>query len=202
MKTLKTATCFVFLLVALSGCGSGSIGSTMITGSVTGLNPETSVVLANNKSELITVNANGSFSFNREVNPGTAYSVTISTDPVGEKCAIINGSGRVGKYSADVSNILVSCTPNQGAVYGTVSGLKAGSTLGLLNQKINFLTGTSDPLTISANGAFVFPNVIGVGFTYDVIVSKQPTGQTCTITNGTGTIPAKGSITALVVTCQ
>ena len=42
--------------------------------------------------------------------------------------------------------------------------------------------------TLSANGAFTFSTAIASGAAYAVTVFTQPTDQTCTVTNGTGTV--------------
>ena len=55
-----------------------------------------------------------------------------------------------------------------------------GGTLALWNNG-------SDKLAIAANGSFTFPLQIANGSDYAVVVATQPAGQTCTVTNGTGT---------------
>ena len=67
-----------------------------------------------------------------------------------------------------------------------------GGTLALWNN------GT-DRLAIAANGAFTFPLQIANGSDYAVVVATQPAGQTCTVTNGTGT--ASGNVRDVTVTC-
>lgn len=79
-------------------------------------------------------------------------------------------------------------------VGGTVSGL-AGTGLVLQNNG-------GDNLPISANGPFTFPTALGNGSPYNVTVFTQPTGpaQTCTVTNGSGTISG-ANVTNVQVTC-
>src|SRR3990170_4659532 len=71
---------------------------------------------------------------------------------------------------------------NTYAVGGTVSGL-TGTGLVLQNN------GTDD-LTITANGAFTFTTKIANSAAYAVTVRTQPSNpaQTCTVTNGSGTV--------------
>ena len=76
-------------------------------------------------------------------------------------------------------------------VGGNVSGFTSG-TLALWNN------GT-DRLAIPANGAFTFPLQIANGSDYAVVVATQPAGQTCTVTNGTGT--ARSNVRDVTVTC-
>ena len=64
-------------------------------------------------------------------------------------------------------------------VGGTVSGLSG--TLVLQNNGGN-------SHAISSNGHFVFPTALTNGTVYNLTVSSQPVGQTCTVSNGSGTI--------------
>jgi hypothetical protein len=203
MKQLKSIIFFATLAAVLCGCGDGGAASTNIAGSVSGLSPGTTLVLVNSGMQTVSVTQNGNFFFNGQVKAGTAYSVTVYTNPPGESCTVTNGTGIVGQYGEDVSNILVTCVVAHGTVFGVVSGLDSGATLSLQNQTPDFF-GTSEPdsVTVKANGGFAFPVVEGGGVTYNVIVSEQPAGQTCDVTNGTGTIPAKGAITAILVACH
>lgn len=75
---------------------------------------------------------------------------------------------------------------------GTVSNL-TGSGLVLQNNG-------GDNLPVSANGSFSFATAVAPGTTYNVTVMTQPSGQTCTVQNGTGT--ANGNITAVAVNCS
>ena len=77
------------------------------------------------------------------------------------------------------------------SVGGTVSGLSG--TLVLQNNG-------ADALTRTANGAFTFATPLQYGATYAVTVRTNPTGQTCTVTNGTGTINT-ANVTNISVTC-
>ncbi|MGC3980674.1 MAG: hypothetical protein QM808_05390 [Steroidobacteraceae bacterium] len=55
-------------------------------------------------------------------------------------------------------------------------------------------------LTISANGSFTFGTSITSGAGYAVAVVTQPTTQTCTVTNGNGTV-GSANITNVAVNC-
>ena len=73
---------------------------------------------------------------------------------------------------------------------GTISGLASGQSVTLQNN------GSAD-LTVSANGTFTFAQTIAGN--YGVTVLRQPAGQTCTVSNGTGT--ATTNITNITVSC-
>ena len=77
-------------------------------------------------------------------------------------------------------------------IRGGVSGFTGGD-LALWNNG-------RDRLAISGNGSFTFPLQIASGSNYAVVVANQPAGQTCTVTNGTGTAPGI-DVTSVAVTC-
>lgn len=85
-------------------------------------------------------------------------------------------------------------------VGGTVSGLGAGRSVVLQNNG-------GDDLTVNADGAFTFPMWIVHNTAYAVTVAGQPTGQTCSVTNGSGLandaaiIPTPYGVTSVAVTC-
>lgn len=85
-------------------------------------------------------------------------------------------------------------------VGGTVSGLGAGQSVVLRNNG-------GDDLTVNANGAFTFPMWIVHNTAYAVTVAGQPTGQTCSVTNGSGLandaaiIPTPYGVTSVAVMC-
>jgi hypothetical protein len=96
----------------LSGCGGQTVSAT-IGGTVVGLSGNTNVTLYNNGSDLINVGANGSFNFDAQINSGSGYNVTIGTQPVGEICTVINGSGVVDSNGDTVTGIVVSCVTTE-----------------------------------------------------------------------------------------
>jgi len=81
------------------------------------------------------------------------------------------------------------------SVGGTVAGLSGGTSVILVNN------GT-DPITVSGNGTFTFDQQIAAGSGYSVTVQTQPIGETCLVTNGSGTIDSEGDdVTTVTVTC-
>lgn len=73
---------------------------------------------------------------------------------------------------------------------GHVTGLAPSTTVVLQNNGV-------DALSVAASGAFTFATA--VGGTYNVTVATPPTGQTCTVTNGSGT--ASANVTNVGVDC-
>lgn len=82
--------------------------------------------------------------------------------------------------------------PEVFAVGGAVSGLSA--TLVLRNNG-------ADDLTLSADGTFTFPTRLPPGSPYNVTVATQPTGQTCIVSSGSGTV-GSAHVTNVLVTCM
>ncbi len=77
-----------------------------IGGTVSGLSG--TVVLQDNGGDDLSVSASGAFTFGTGLTSGSAYSVTVKTNPAGQTCSVANGSGTVG--SAGVTNVAVTCT--------------------------------------------------------------------------------------------
>ncbi|MBK9131254.1 MAG: hypothetical protein IPM20_06400 [Gammaproteobacteria bacterium] len=162
-----------------------------VGGTVSGLSG--TLVLKDNGTDSKTIFANGGFTFDSELAGGVAYSVTVDTQPDGQLCVVSNGSGTVG--SADITIIQVTCSDipdDDYTVGGTVSGLTG--TVVLENNG-------GDTLSLTTNGNFTFGTVLADGATYDVTVSSQPAGQTCSVTNGSGTVSG-GNVTGVQVTCK
>jgi len=96
-----------------------------------------------------------------------------------------------GSYDTADSDCSVMATTY--SVGGNVSGL-AGSGLALQNNG-------GDTLAVAANGTFTFATELEEGSAYSVTVSTQPTDQTCSVANGSGTIAA-ANVTNVLVTCE
>jgi N-acetylneuraminic acid mutarotase len=164
-----------------------------IGGSVTGLLSGRSIVLEDNGTNATTVSSNTTFTFSTQIASGSGYAVTVSTLPVGQACSVTNGSGTVA--ASDVSNVVVNCTDNNYDIGGTVTGL-TGSGLVLQDEG-------GDNLTLAPSGSsfsYTFGTPIPAGSPYAVTVLDQPTGQYCTVSNGTGTV-AGSAVTNANVTC-
>jgi hypothetical protein len=171
-------------------CASASTPHT-IGGTVSGLTTGTSVTLLDNGTDSLTVSVNGTFTFKTALLPGTTYKVTVSKQPTGEVCKVAGGTGTVG--IKNVTTVKVACAVPTYTVGGTVSGLNTGTSVTLLDN------GT-DALTVSVNGTFKFKTALASGKTYSVTVGTQPTGETCTVTGGSGTVGTK-NVTTVKVTC-
>ena len=58
-----------------------------------------------------------------------------------------------------------------------------------------------DDLTLSGNGAFTFATKLPSGAAYSVTVKTAPSGESCTVSNGSGTV-ASADVSSVVVACS
>lgn len=145
-----------------------------VGGSVAGLSGGSVTLLLNGSSPL-TIAASGGFTF--PATASTTYSVTVEKQPAGQTCSVSNGSG--AGITADVTNIGVTCSVDNYGISGTVSGLASGAQVVLSDN------GT-DPTTVGTNGNFSFSAPVAYDGSYAVVVTTQPTGQICTVSNASG----------------
>src|SRR6185312_5672949 len=184
--------------------GSGTVGAANVTtvavacttntyhvsATVSGLGGS-GLVLRDNGSDNLTVSASGTFTFATKVASGAAYSVSVLTQPSSpaQTCAVTSPTGTVA--AADVT-VSVSCTTNTYSIGGSVSGLTG---TGLVLQDNG-----GDNLSVSASGTFTFATKVASGAAYAVTVQTQPSGQSCSVTSGGGTVGA-ANVTNVAVTC-
>jgi len=149
-------------------------------------------VLQNNGGDNLNVTANGSFTFNTQLTVGSAYDVTVLTQPAGQTCSVGNGSGIM--TAAPVFDVTLTCEASGGTytIGGFVTGL-TGGTVVLQNNG-------GDDESVSADAPFVFATGLASGATYNVTVKTHPEGQTCTVANGSGSV-ATLPVTDVMVTC-
>ncbi len=164
-----------------------------VGGSISGLGGASDLVLGNNGTESLSVAANAStFTLTKQVPSGSAYAVTVLTQPKGLNCTVANGSGTV--EAANVSSVAVSCIAAPTYSVG-------GSIAGLGNTGLTLSNG-GENLSIAANaGSFAFANLLSPGTDYNVTVGTQPTSQICSVVNGTGTV-ATGNVNSVAVNCS
>jgi hypothetical protein len=187
--------------------GAGTVGSANITnvavtcttntysigGSVTGLTGSGLVLQDNAGNDLSVAAASSSFTFSTPIASGANYAVTVKTQPTGpsQTCAVTAATGTV--VSANVTNVAVACTTKTFTVSGSITGLTAS---GLVLQD-----NSGDDLTVSAtSSSFTFATAVASGAAYHVTVKTQPSGQTCVVTSGSGTVGA-APVTNVAVAC-
>jgi hypothetical protein len=150
------------------------------------------LALANNGVNLDISAGATSFTFGQVLTneaPYSGYDVTVPIQPSGQTCTVTNGTGTA---TANVSNVVVTCSDRTFNVGGTISGL---TTSGLV------LANGSDTLSVPAGAtSFTMPTAVAYGSSYTVTVATQPTGLACNVTNGTGTVGAD-AVTNIAVSC-
>lgn len=167
------------------GSGAGTCLTYTVGGNVTDLNG--SVTLQNNGGDDITLNADGGFTFPGQFD-GADYDITVSSQPAIQSCAVSNGTGTIA--GADITDVAVTCTTNTYAVGGNVTGLDGSVTL---------QNNAGDDITLNADGGFTF-SAQDDQTTYNVSISSQPATQTCSVTDGSGTL-AGADVTNVSVSC-
>jgi len=173
-----------------TGCGGGSSRSTAVqsggsaatyalSGSVAGL-AGTGLVLADRGAQ-VTVNPGAtSFSFGSVLAAGSAYEVTVQRTPDGLTCRVANGVGTAG--NGNVNNVVVTCSEKLYALSGAISGL---TRTGLV------LANGANIVPVAANTtAFTLPTPVAYTKSYALTVATQPEGLTCSVSNGSGLMPA------------
>ncbi|HEX4418772.1 MAG TPA: hypothetical protein VH165_12765 [Kofleriaceae bacterium] len=163
-----------------------------IGGTVTGL-AGGGLVLQNNGGDDLPISADGTFAFTTPVASGAMFAVTVASQPSGptQTCEVTGGSGTVG--GDNVASVVINCATDRFLITGSVSGL-----IGTVTLQNN----GGDNLDVTATGQFAFPTSVASGATYSVTVLTQPSGpaQTCTVTNGAGTVGG-ADVTDVQVTC-
>jgi sugar lactone lactonase YvrE len=158
-------------------------------GTIVGLN-SAGLVLANGSDTLAVPSLGSTFTLPAPVAFGGPYAVTVQTQPAGTTCSVARATGTMG--SADVSDVAVVCAPNAYALGGSLSGLV---TTGLV------LANGTDTLAVAPYSAgFAMPQSVAFGAGYDVQVQAQPIGHGCSVSHGSGTMPA-GAVSDVDVQC-
>jgi hypothetical protein len=149
-----------------------------ISGTVTGLEG-TGLVLQNNAGNDLAIAANGGFTFTGSVPTGTAYSVSVLTQPSTptQECVVSNATGAVS--GDDVSNISVTCTTSSFPVSAVVTGMG-----GLF--PFTQIRNASDILNVFSDGTYEFPTRVLSGAAYNV--TAEGGTISCRVSDGAGTV--------------
>ena len=149
-------------------CSTGTIS---IGGTVSGLSKAGSgIVLQNNSVDSLALRANGTFAMPTLVSGGSAYKITILTQPSGpnQTCTVTNGTGTA---NANVTNVQVICPAITHTIGGTVVGVVGNHGSMVLQNNLG------DNLSVLGNGTFTFNTPIADGSTYDVSLLVGPGTQ-------------------------
>lgn len=190
------ASTLAVMLAGVTACGGSDNGggatSYTVGGSVSGVKGSGLELSLNGGSALSVAASATSFTFPSGVASGMAYTVSVAQQPSNptQTCTVANGSGTA---TANVTNVSVTCTTAMFTVGGTITGLTAA---GLTLQDNG-----GDNLTVSSGApTFTFKTPLTTGAAYHVTVLTQPTGENCTVANGSGTV-GSAKVTSVAVTC-
>lgn len=162
-----------------------------IGGQVTGLSGGSLTLQLNGASDIM-VSQSGTFIFADALTLNSDYLITIVSAPAATTCTVQNGQGSL--ISSNISNVSVQCVQATFTVGGTLTGLTAGNILTLRNGA------NQQTLVLTQNGSFGFASLLANNTSYAITVQTQPTQQTCTITNGAGTVSGS-NVVNIQVTC-
>jgi len=189
----------VLVLVAatLAACNDKKTSTYSLSGLVSGLSGTGLVLQINSSTAPIT--ANGPVTIESGFDPGTAYIITVKTQPTNpsQTCVVGNDAGTFG--AGGISNVTINCTTNTYTLGGTISGLSGASGTAASLTLANNGLGAGN---FASNGPFTLKLPVNSGTAYAVTVQRGPTNPaaTCTVTNGTGTVGA-ANITNITVVC-
>jgi|HubBroStandDraft_1064217.scaffolds.fasta_scaffold00003_58 hypothetical protein len=154
---MKSCMCVLTVVASLflSACGGNGASTTpppppptyTIGGAVQGLSG-TGLVLQDNSGNNLSVGANGAFAFPTPLVSGSAYSVTVLTQPSSpaQNCMVTNGNGNA---SADVANVQIACVGEwawvggsqlefQLGIYGTLGSAAPGNVPGARDSAVSW----------------------------------------------------------------
>lgn len=179
-----------------------------VGGTVTGL-VGTGFVLQNSSNlEQYTIPGNGAFAFKNLVPTGTAYTVTIATQPTGPtQTCVVTPSTASGTATSNVTTVEVTCKAVTYSVGGVVVGLEgqkittAPFNNPLTDNSFSIINNLGDTKVIAANGPFTFATPVALNGPYSVTGDTNPSTQSqgCSFWNFAGTVT--GNITNVVVDC-
>jgi hypothetical protein len=177
------------------GCTTNSPPKYTLSGMISGL-AATGLVIQNTGTDYLSLAAGAtSFTFATALPPAATYQVTVKTQPAGEVCTVTNGAGTIS--NTNIVNVVITCTPYF-TLGGTVSNLQ-GTTLMLLLQN-NGSVASNVVSVLPGQSTFVFGTALPQGIGYTVTVQQQPSGQSCMVTNGSGTVSGS-NVASVNVSC-
>ncbi len=153
--------------------------SYFVGGTITGLTSSGLVLRANDTDDL-PITADGAFTFATPLPNGEMYAVTVSTQPSGQTCRVVNGSGAIA--DAEVTNIIVTCDscPGQYTPYG-------GSSYRFVTTPTDWLAAERACEADGPGAHLVVPDAVSETMTIDAISSASRTwvGDSARKTSGT-----------------
>lgn len=202
IKTLlQSLIAFCIFIFSLAGCGGGGGGGGVgasgtggsptytVSGSIVGLTGSGLVLSNNNNDHAFVPNSGINFTFPIAIANGSAYAVSILTQPVGQTCNVTNGNGVIA--NASIANLVVNCAALNTPKFAYIANSSANS---ISAYAINAATGALTPVTGSPFAAGTLPISVATDplgrFVY---VANQSSGNISAYTINTRT----GALTAV-----
>jgi hypothetical protein len=183
---LLTVLSALFFTASASTCAA--ITQYTISVAVTGLTG--TLVMHDNKGDLLTFTSNDTQTFATKYNSGLTYIVTIRSQPAGQTCTMSSNSS--GTITSDITVDVTCAKTIDYKISVAVTGLTG--TLVVEDSKASTLTFTTNK---TQTFALAYPS----GSSYTVTVETQPAGQTCTLSsNASGIITSNITVTATCTT--
>ena len=207
-----------FALCTLASGGSGTVAGAPVTSVLVTCSPAflasgtvagyqgTGLQLRNSvTNETITTAAGQTaFSFNKLFTQKQGYSVAVVAQPTGptQSCAILPSSpaAPAGFPSANVTNLVVTCTVSAFSIGGKVTGLPTGTSVTLQDNGIDTLkiNGSGDG---SAAINFNFGTQVFSGQPYSAALLSSTGAVSCALTGSAAGAVAGAAIATLLVAC-
>jgi hypothetical protein len=185
-----------------------------VGGTVTGLVGSGLVLENSSDSELLKVTAgsgNQAFAFANLVPTGTAYTVSISTQPSnpGQTC-VVSPSTASGTATSNVTSVVITCPAVTYSIGGTVVGLDGVvntssnppiSNGPITDNSFSLQNNLGNTQVITENGPFTFATPVALNDSYNISVFHGPSTQWqgCTLWGYKGVVTA--SVSDIVVDC-
>ena len=169
-----------------------------VGGTVSGLGAGRSVGLQDNGGDNLTATASGAFTFVTKIASGSAFAVTVLTQPTGQNCTVTAGSGTM--QANNTNTVAVSCSDvwtwvsgantadPEGNALGTYGTLGIGSTTNVPGERFGAISWTDNTGNLWLfGGSLLYSN----GQLND-LWKYTPSTRQWTWVSGANTVNAKG----------
>jgi uncharacterized repeat protein (TIGR03803 family) len=160
-------------------------------GTIVGLGSNAGLTLTNGGDVFAVAPGSSTFTMPSPVAFGSPYSVAVLTAPAGLTCTAGNAAAAMPAH--DVTGVLITCSEQSYTVGGTISGMSSSGMV---------LVNGSDTLAVQPGASrFTMPAAVAYTSAYAVTIQTQPTGLSCSVSDGMGTM-GSAAVSNIAVTCS